>query len=179
MTPAQRSIIAAAEPLTFQRLHEVLRYNPATGIWHWRVTLSNRARRGEEAGGKVGRGDIHIRIDGKYYKAHRLAWFYVSGRWPPDQIDHEDLDRSHNWWDNIRLADNSQNNANRRVRPDSKTGVKNVSYYPQKSKANPYVAFGQRNQKKVWVGAFPTLEMAARAAFEHAQREYGEFARAS
>ena len=164
--------------LTFKRLHELLRYDPLTGKFWWRKTQSNRAVAGSEAGSLRGRGDVGIRIDGVEYKAHRLAWFYVSGRWPPDQIDHQDREPSHNWWTNLRLADNSQNNANRPGREGTATGVKNVSFYPRKSKANPYVAYGSRNQKRIYIGAFPTLEAASEAALRHAREEYGEFAHA-
>ena len=164
--------------LTAERLREVLHYDPATGLWRWLVTLSNRAQAGTQAGSLRKRGDITIRIDGVEYKAHRLAWLYMMGEWPPDQIDHKNLVRSHNWWDNLRLADNSQNNANRPGKVGTQTGVKNVSYYPEKSKANPYVAYGQKNQKRVYVGAFSTLEDAAAAAFAHARQEFGAFAHA-
>lgn len=166
-----------AAMLTAEYLRSILEYDPPTGGWTWLVTKSNRAPVGSPAGSLRERGDITIRIDGKEHKAHRLAWLYMTGEWPPDQIDHRDLDRSHNRWDNLRLADNSQNNANRPGKVGTKTGVKNVSHYPEKNQ-NPYVAWGQRNQRRIYVGAYPTLDDAAAAAFEHAKEEFGEFAHA-
>jgi hypothetical protein len=162
--------------LTAERLREILFYNPETGGWHWLVTLSNRAKAFSKAGSLRKRGDITIRIGGIEYKAHRLAWLYMTSEWPPEQVDHRDLDRSHNWWSNLRLANNSQNNANRPGKVGTQTGVKNVSFYPRKSKANPYSAYGSRSQKRVYLGCFPTLVDAERAAFEHAKKEFGEFA---
>lgn len=164
--------------LTAEHLRKVLHYDPATGSWRWLVTLSNRAVAGSSAGSLRKRGDITIRIGGVEYKSHRLAYLYMTGSWPADQVDHRDRVRSHNWWTNIRPADNSQNGANKPVRSDSKTGVKNVAYYPDKSKANPYVAFGQRQGKRVWLGAYPSVEAAAAAAFKHAKAEFGAFAHA-
>jgi hypothetical protein len=162
--------------ITAERLREVLHYNPETGQWHWLVTLSNRAMAFAEAGSHRRRRDITIRVDGTEYKAHRLAWLYMTGEWPPDQIDHKNLCRADNRWDNLRLANNSQNNANRPVRSDSVTRVKNVSYYPKKSVANPYVAYGRRKGKKIYLGCFATLETAASVALHHAQGEFGGFA---
>ncbi len=46
------------------------------------------------------------------YKAHRLAWFYVHGVWPKEQIDHINGDKADNCIANLRLADFSKNQAN-------------------------------------------------------------------
>lgn len=163
--------------LTLDRLKEILHYDPATGYWHWLMTLSNRAIAGNEAGSLRVRGDITIRVEGIEYKSHRLAWFYMTGEWPKDQIDHKDLVRSHNWWTNLRLANNSQNNANRRVRSDSSTGVKGVIRNPR-SKINPYHARIRVGGKVKILGQFATIEAASDAYAIAAERVFGEFARA-
>ena len=54
-----------------------------------------------------------IRFRGKLYLAHRLAWFYMTGEWPREQIDHKDGVRLNNKWDNLREATPGQNNMNR------------------------------------------------------------------
>lgn len=164
--------------LTVERLKEVLHYDPSTGRWRWLLTLSNRAIAGNEAGSLRVRGDITIRIDGVEHKAHRLAWLYMTGSWPPEQIDHKDLVRSHNWWDNLRLANNSQNNANRRVRSDSSTGVKGVIRNPR-SKVNPYHARIRVGGRVKILGRFATVEAASAAYAIAAEQVFGEFARAN
>lgn len=163
--------------LTFNRLHEVLHYNPTTGVWRWRLTMSNRAMAGDVAGSLRKRGDVGIRIDGVEYKAHRLAWFYVSGRWPLNQVDHQNLVRSDNRWDNLRLANNSQNNANRPVRCDSSTGVKGVIFNPR-SKVNPYHARIRVGGKIKILGQFTTIDAAQAAYWMAAQEVFGAFAHA-
>lgn len=74
--------------LTADRLRDVLRYDPATGIFVWVVLLSNKGPIGAAAGSTDKHGYINIGIDNKEYKAHRLAWLYVTSEWPKTGIDH-------------------------------------------------------------------------------------------
>lgn len=100
--------------LTQTRLKEVLAYTPGTGTFRWRVANSNRIKVGDVAGTPHNEGYIHIRIDGKRYLAHRLAWLYMTGEWPEYQIDHRDGIRNNNWFSNLRVATNAQNSENRK-----------------------------------------------------------------
>lgn len=158
-------------------LRRILRYDPDSGQWVWLVTKSNRAPAGSQAGSLRRRGDITIRIERVEYKAHRLAWLYMTGEWPIAQIDHYDLNRANNRWTNLREANNSQNNANRRVRSDSSTGVKGV--IPNNSKANPFEARIKENGRVTILGYFPTEAQASAAYLAAAKRIFGKFARAS
>jgi hypothetical protein len=40
-------------------------------------------------------------IDGRYYYAQDLAWFYLRGKWPSGKIIHRDGHRHHNWIENL------------------------------------------------------------------------------
>ena len=97
--------------LTVERLRELLSYDPATGKFLWRVGRQCM-RAGAVAGATEVQGYRVIKIDGKIYKAHRLAWLYVTGEWPPEEIDHKNTDPQDNVWSNLRLATHSQNQAN-------------------------------------------------------------------
>ena len=66
-------------PLTQARLKELLRYEPETGAFYWLVAKSSRAQIGDRAGGLRSDGYWYIRIDGKNYVGHRLAWLYTYG----------------------------------------------------------------------------------------------------
>jgi hypothetical protein len=48
------------------------------------------------------------------YSAHRLAWFYVHGKWPQSGIDHRNGDIGDNRIENLREATQAQNCANKR-----------------------------------------------------------------
>src|SRR5690348_8900862 len=95
--------------LSQAHLKELLRYDPETGKFFWLVRARRRSRIGDEAGSDHGQGYIEIGIEGRRYLAHRLAWFYMTGEWPPEMVDHKDLCRSNNRWANLRLATHGQN----------------------------------------------------------------------
>lgn len=159
--------------LTAARLREVLHYDPATGLWRWLVTLSNRAIAGNVAGSLRNDGYWRIRVDGRLYGAHRLAVLYMTGEWPEADVDHEDRNRANNRWLNIRPGTRSQNLANVRVKAISSTGVKGVRPNPC-SKTKPFRAGIQGRH----IGCFATAEEAGAAYFAEAQKIYGSFARA-
>ena len=113
--------------LTQLRLREVLSYDRATGVFTWKVTSSNRAQAGSVAGSKAKWRYVEIRIDGELYLAHRLAWFYVRGRWPRADIDHRDTNKANNAFDNLRNASTTMNNQNiRKATVRSSTGLLGV-----------------------------------------------------
>lgn len=93
------------------RLCELLHYDPDLGIFWWLVRNSQRAIEGSVAGA-VSNGYILIGVDGVRYKAHRLAWFYVHGVWPEEQIDHINGNRSDNRITNLRESTNAKNQQN-------------------------------------------------------------------
>lgn len=111
--------------LTQERLKELLYYHPRTGVWLWRVSRGGVSAHSEA--GTLVKGYVHIRIDGRTYKAHRLAFLYMTGIMPI-MVDHRDTDTANNSWENLRECTRSQNNCNRGPNPGSKSGVKGV--YP-------------------------------------------------
>lgn len=106
-----------------ERLKRLLTYNPESGLFTWNESRGP-AKRGAVAGSPCNKGYIVIGVDGKVYKAHRLAWLYMTGAWPSDQIDHRDEQKANNKWDNLREATNEQNCRNRSHY--NKTGYKGV-----------------------------------------------------
>lgn len=159
--------------LTIERLRQILRYDPETGIWTWLVRKNNRLKAGGRAGSNAGRYWM-IKIDGKSYTAHHLAFFYMEGRWPKDELDHEDTNTFNNAWKNLREATRSQNCANRRLHKNNTSGFKGVIWHKQRQR---WAAQIKRNGTTKHLGFFDTPELAASAYAIAAQETFGQFAR--
>ena len=150
-------------PLTAERLREVLSYDPDTGEFRRKVRTSNRIKAGEISGSEDGSGYKRIRVDGRKYKAHRLAWLYVHGRWPEKQLDHENNIRSDNRIKNLREATNAQNAQNQAARCTNNSGHTGVAWCKKASKWRAYI---NAESGRVNLGSFGKIEdaIAARRA---------------
>lgn len=157
--------------ITQSRLKELLHYDPITGIFTWIAPTSRRVKVGDVAGTINRKGYRIIKLDGRLYRAHRLAWLYVNGVWPPLDVDHIDKVKDHNWIKNLRPATNQQNHGNRGANKNSALGVKGVSMSRGKFRAQITV-----HGKKTHLGRFDTLELAAEAYAKAARAVFGEFA---
>jgi hypothetical protein len=122
-------------PLTQARLKELLHYDPETGIFTWRVRLSNRTPAGAIAGSDSGRGYLRLTIDKRDYRAHRLAFLYMTGDFPPEDVDHINGVRDDNRWVNLRPATRSENLHNQAgPRRDNTSGFLGVCWHKQRQK---------------------------------------------
>lgn len=114
-----------------------------------------------------------IRFKGKMIKAHRASWELTNGPIPPGMhIDHKCWNRACVNVGHLRIATPSQNSSyTRGARPDSQTGVRNVTLIKGK-----YVVRVSRGGKTYHIGTFRDLEEAAKAAESARLRIHGEFA---
>lgn len=142
-------------------VRELLTYCPETGVFRWKKTLSNRAKTGSQAGAPNGKGYVEIKIDKKVYKAHRLAWLYVYEQDPgQSEIDHKDLNKGNNSIGNLRLVTRKQNNENIPTPKNNTSGIRGVSY---QKKDNRWTAYIYHNKKRIHLGSFKDLSLAAMA----------------
>lgn len=103
--------------ITQKELIEILIYCPDTGIFRWKIKVSRKNNIGAIAGHLHRKtGYIRIIIKGKQYRANRLAWLYMTGEWPKNQVDHKNKVRHDNIWLNLRDLTNREN-CNNRVKP--------------------------------------------------------------
>jgi hypothetical protein len=156
--------------LTAARVHELLTYEPATGIFRWRVSRRGGVKAGDVAGCIDPLGYVMITVDDVRYRAHRLAFLYMTGEWPAASTDHRDGDRSNNRWANLREATHGQNSANRGTW--SKSGHKGAS-----RNGNRWQAKIQHEGQSYYLGTFDTVREASAAYAEAAYALHGEFAR--
>lgn len=166
-----------ASPITLSRLREIVHYDPHSGVFTWCVDRGGHVKAGKVAGSLSPTGYWVIRLDDRLYPAHRLAWLYMTGGWPPHDIDHENLERADNRFANLRSATRAQNRANTRVHKHNKCGFKGVSFRARGHR-NPYEAKIRINKKLKHLGNFATAEEAHSAYAAAARQHYGEFARA-
>ena len=163
--------------LTAKQLRAVLRYEPETGMFIWRRRKQGdhfNSWAGLRAGAKRDLGYIVIRIDYRLYRAHRLAWLYVFGKWPKGEIDHINGDPSDNRIANLRLASSSDQKINSRLRKDNTSGYKGVWF---EKRRNHWVAEIMVDGKKRSIGSFPTAEAAKAERDNLARHLHGKFAR--
>lgn len=154
--------------LTQDELKLQLHYDPETGIFV-RLETNPRCHNIRNVVGHIHRdGYVFIGINGRKYPAHRLAWLYMNGEFPPNATDHINGVRNDNRLCNLREATWKQNNQNARKKSNSglKLGVRMCR--------NKYQASITVNRKSIHLGTFDTEDLAY-LAYVKAKRELHEF----
>ena len=138
-------------------LKELLNYDPETGVFTWAVDRQ-RYKAGTVAGSVNSHGYIQIGINGRTYKAHRLAWVYMYGGIPKGlTIDHINRTKIDNRLSNLRLATYAEQGQNLTLSVNNTSGYPGVSW--QKSH-NKWRARIMVNRKGISLGYFDTPEAA-------------------
>lgn len=137
--------------LTQSELQRVWHYCPDEGRFTRLMTVGG-TKIGDVANFLRHDGYIQIQISGKKYLAHRLAYLYMTGEWPKNQIDHIDWIRNNNRWANLRNATNSINQQNQRgSKLNNTSGHLGVSW---NTRAGKWRAAIQLNGKTIYLGFF-------------------------
>lgn len=161
--------------LTAERLRELLDYDLATGVFTWRVRRGGTANIGTVAGRKAqASGYLLIRVAGAAYLAHRLAWLYIHGEFPPCKLDHRNGVRTDNRIANLRLANDSQNNMNKAMHSNNTSGIKGVFWH---AGAQKWMASIGVHKRQKYLGLFIDKEASAAAYAQAAAEHFGEYAR--
>ena len=156
--------------ITQKRLKEFLEYNPDTGVFVWTVNRKKNRGIGGVAGCVCNTSEyVIIRIDNKNYQGHRLAWLYEYGKFPSDQIDHINHNRSDNRITNIRQVTHKENSKNRSMQKNNKSGTQGVSFNKAFSK---WKASIKVDSKSIHLGYFADKKDAITAR-KLAEKDFG------
>ena len=113
--------------ITVEELKLLLDYDASTGLFVWKSDRTTTVKKGDIAGTNS-YGYLVITIGGKRYSAHRLAWLYITGSHPIDQIDHVNGIRDDNRFLNLREVTNSENAKNSKHRINNTSGHIGVGF---------------------------------------------------
>jgi hypothetical protein len=168
-------VMAESYPLPpLAEVRELLSYCSVTGELTWRI-FNRSISPGSRAGTTQIDGYRRVRLRGRNYKAHRLAWLLHYGVDPGRlHIDHIDGNRSNNAIDNLRLCTQRQNSRNIPIKKNNTSGVPGVSWHHHTKKWRAYV---NKDRKQHYLGVFETLHEAVAARNSAAALLHGEFGR--
>ncbi|MEA3250151.1 MAG: HNH endonuclease [Pseudomonadota bacterium] len=157
-------------------LKEVLSYNPDTGIFTWNCRPDSHFRSGRACNAwnakfaGLAAGGVQLRNGGRYkrvrisidnvrWKAHRLAYIYMTGK-SPAEVDHKNGDATDNRWSNLSDGSGGKNRYNVGMRSDNTSGFTGVVWIKALGKwaARPWL-----NGKPKHIGVFSEKLDAARA----------------
>lgn len=166
-------------------LQDVIAYEPLTGVLRWKsrpishfknlrsCNTWNATYAGKQAGTLDRHGYIAINFQGKLNRAHRIAWYLMTGEWPKSFMDHKNGIRNDNRWDNLRQATRAQNNCNKSIRSNNTSGALGISRHPDNGRWRAQICIGGKRRH---LGYFITLQEAQEARSQAEMEEHGEFA---
>ena len=143
--------------LNQDKLKELLNYDSDTGIFTWKIYRGGLAKVGDKAGKVEAYGHCRIKVNGKLYLTHRLAWLYVYGSWPDKDIDHINRIKTDNRIANLRTATRSENAQNTGIRKNNTSGAIGVSWKASVGKWRAYIT---KDYTQIYLGHYASKEEA-------------------
>ena len=151
---------------------EFLDYNPVTGLLIWkhrsrfffktyRSYKCWNAKYANKSACNTLRPDGYLsgNVLGKTYLTHRIIWMWLYGYWP-EEIDHKDGNKSNNCLKNLRDVSHAENQKNRALPVNNKSGYIGIAWV---SHASKWAAQIRINKKSKHLGYFDDLHEAISA----------------
>ena len=145
----------------------LLAYDADTGVFTWRNS-KGRAKAGVRAGNTCRQGYRRIKLDGRFYAEHRLAWLVEHGEMPSGEVDHKDRVRDNNRISNLRVVSRKVNMENTGRHGRNTSGFKGVSFCKASKKWRAFICHKRR---VISLGYFSTPET-AHAAYVTAREKF-------
>jgi hypothetical protein len=168
--------------LNQKRLHDLIDYNPDTGVLIWKTRPRNdfvleldwkswnTRFSGKPAGWRDNSGYGRLNLDKKMPRAHQVAWVYMHGDIPDGcQIDHINGRRDDNRISNLRAVPEAENRRNMARSKRNKSGTTGVYWIARHAKWMARVTYDRRI---IHLGLFEVLDEAV-AARKAAEKQYG------
>ena len=175
MSSARRHKTSPKAPVISRAiLQRLFSYDPETGVFRHKTKASGRVKYiGAIAGSLTKNGYIAINLPGgKKVLAHRLAWFWIKGRWPKVEIDHFDGDRANNRISNLRKAGRVENSRNSGLRRNNTTGRVGVGFDRSRQRFTAKITVAG---KTINLGRFSQLPAAIAARQQAETVHFGTF----
>lgn len=164
------------DALTYDNLRASYDYDPETGVFTLKkLNGCGRMRIGDKVGTIDKKGYHVIQVNGYVYKAHRMAYLYMTGSWPENVIDHINGIRSDNRWCNLRDATHGQNRTYSKLTKNNTSGKSGVS---KRTYPSGKVVWGARINvmgKETHLGFFSSFDEAVEVRKEAERKYYPDF----
>lgn len=157
--------------ITQEELKAVIHYDELTGLFTWiNPSIYKPSLVGKVAGHVDFYGYVVISVNRKIYKAHRLAWLYMTGNFPKNLIDHVNGIKSDNKWVNLREATYSDNRQNiRKPKTGNTSGYLGVYWHTRDKKWRACIKVDGKNK---YIGNYDDPKIAHEAYLEHKRKSH-------
>lgn len=150
--------------MTLEEAQANFRYDPDTGEFIRLGAFSYR-----KVGATHRDGRIKVKLYGKHYWLHRVAWLLHYKKEPEGIIDHIDGNPSNNRISNLRIVDEMTSQKNRPIQVNSPTACLGVAWLERYGKWRAQICVAKKNY---FLGHHATIFDAA-AARKAAEIMYG------
>lgn len=149
--------------LTQEYLKSIMEYDPEYGLFYWKRNNNNAMKNGHRAGTlNETTKYVVITINRKPYRASFLAYLYMTGEWPENEIVHLNGCRWINSWKNLFYTKTSLKQRNKERIKNMPNTVKGVCWRQQ---AQRWIAYITIKALKYYLGSFRDFENAVCARF--------------
>lgn len=155
--------------MTLDDIKQIVAYDPKTGQF-----TRNWAGYGRSIGDVVGNiakdGYVYIPVKGTNFLAHRLAWLFIHGLWPVEDIDHMDRNKANNCAANLCAVSRGENLQNMIMPKHNTSGYIGAS----KRKDGRWLSQLVVDRQHIHLGVYDT-PLEAHLAYSKAKKQYHKY----